>query len=124
MQAGFVARGFSGLIDHLAVLIQQAITHEGFSLLDVLQPCVSFNKVNTFAWYKKRCYILPEDYDPTDGQAAMRTATEWGEKIPLGLIYHNDRKSLEKSFAALEKGTLATQGTDLKLLKKIMTQFI
>ncbi len=59
MQAGFVARGFSGMTDHLTRLIQQAITHKGFSLVDILQPCVSFNKVNTFAWYKKRCYELP-----------------------------------------------------------------
>ncbi|MEJ2235965.1 MAG: thiamine pyrophosphate-dependent enzyme [Syntrophobacterales bacterium] len=64
MQASFVARGFSGMIDHLAGLIQQGLAHEGFALIDVLQPCVSFNKVNTFAWYKKRCYTLPDEYGP------------------------------------------------------------
>ena len=93
MQAGFVARGFSGMIDHLAELIQQGIAHPGFALIDILQPCVSFNKVNTFAWYKKRCYPLPEDYDPTNWVQAMQTAKEWGEKIPLGIIYRNTRPS-------------------------------
>ncbi|MEE9120741.1 MAG: 2-oxoacid:ferredoxin oxidoreductase subunit beta, partial [Syntrophobacteria bacterium] len=78
MQASFVARGFSGMIDHLAGLLKEAMAHEGFALIDVLQPCVSFNKVNTFAWYKKRCYTLPDEYDPTDWRSAMQTAMEWG----------------------------------------------
>ncbi|MFW5837214.1 MAG: thiamine pyrophosphate-dependent enzyme, partial [Desulfovibrionaceae bacterium] len=58
MGCGFVARGFSGEIDHLADLLQQAIRHDGFALVDVFQPCVSFNKVNTFKWYQERCYKL------------------------------------------------------------------
>ena len=123
MQASFVARGFSGMIDHLAGLIQQALAHEGFALIDVLQPCVSFNKVNTFAWYKKRCYTLPEQHDPTDWQSAMEVAMEWGEKIPLGIIYRNRRVAFEKKFGVLEKGPLAGQQTDLMELKKILDKF-
>lgn len=123
MQASFVARGFSGMIDHLAGLIQQALAHEGFALIDVLQPCVSFNKVNTFAWYKKRCYTLPEQHDPTDWQAAMEVAMEWGEKIPLGIIYRNQRVRFEKKFGVLEKGPLAGQQTDMMELKKILDKF-
>jgi len=91
MRAGFVARGFSGMTDHLSKVIVKAVAHRGFSLIDILQPCVSFNKVNTFAWYKKRCCQLPGDYDPTDWNAAMNAALQWGEKIPLGVIYKNDR---------------------------------
>jgi len=123
MQASFVARGFSGMIDHLAALIQQALAHEGFALIDVLQPCVSFNKVNTFAWYNKRCYTLPEQHDPTDWQSAMEVAMEWGEKIPLGIIYRNQRVAFEKKFGVLEKGPLAGQQTDLMELKKILDKF-
>ena len=59
MRAGFVARGFSGMTDLLSDLIQQAISHPGFSLIDVLQPCVSFNRVNTWEWYQERCKPLP-----------------------------------------------------------------
>jgi 2-oxoglutarate ferredoxin oxidoreductase subunit beta len=123
MQASFVARGFSGMIEHLAGLIEKAIAHEGFALIDVLQPCVSFNKVNTFAWYKKRCYTLPDEYDPSDWQAAMQTAVEWGDKIPLGIIYRNQRTSFEKRFAVLQRGPLVGQDTDLGELKKILEKF-
>ena len=123
MQASFVARGFSGMIEHLAGLIQQGLAHEGFALIDVLQPCVSFNKVNTFAWYKKRCYTLPDEYDPSDWQAAMQTAVEWGDKIPLGIIYRNQRTSFEKRFSVLQRGPLVGQDTDLGELKKILEKF-
>ncbi len=78
MRAGFVARGFSGLEDHLAGLILKAIRHPGFSLVDILQPCVSFNQVNTFGWYQKRCYPLPEEYDPTQWEPALRKGRGMG----------------------------------------------
>ena len=123
MQASFVARGFSGMIEHLVGLIEKAIAHEGFALIDVLQPCVSFNKVNTFAWYKKRCYTLPEEYDATDWQAAMGMAMEWGDKIPLGIIYRNQRTSFEKRFSVLQHGPLVGRDTNLAELKKILGKF-
>jgi 2-oxoglutarate ferredoxin oxidoreductase subunit beta len=123
MQASFVARGFSGMIEHLAGLIKEAIAHEGFALIDVLQPCVSFNKVNTFAWYKKRCYTLPDEYDSTDWQAAMQTAVEWGDTIPLGIIYRNKRTSFQRKFSVLQRGPLVGQGTDIGELKKILEKF-
>jgi len=94
MRAGFVARSFSGLQDHLTETIIQAMSHRGFSLIDILQPCVSFNKVNTFAWYKKRCQEVPADHDPTDWQAAMRLAYEWADRIFIGVLYKNDRPVL------------------------------
>jgi len=120
MQAGFVARGFSGLTDHLTTLIQQAITHRGFSLVDILQPCVSFNKVNTFAWYKKRCYVLPKDYNPADWEKAIKTAIEWGERIPVGVIYQNQRPTFEDHFKVLQQGPLVEQSVDQEKLKKIL----
>ena len=100
MGASFVARGFSGHTDHLADLIAQAIAHKGFSLVDILQPCVSFNHVNTFAWYKKRCYFLEEDYDPTVQEEAMKRAYEWEEKIPLGVIYTHERPVMGEALPA------------------------
>lgn len=123
MQASFVARGFAGKIDHLAGLIKEGLAHEGFALIDVLQPCVSFNKVNTFGWYKKRCYNLPDDYDPTDWQTAMQKAMEWGEKIPLGVIYRNQRPTFESKHAVLKQGTLVGSKTDLKKLEQIIDKF-
>ena len=72
--AGFVARGFSGDKEHLPELIAKAIMHPGIAIVDILSPCVSFNKFNTFAWYKKRCQPLPADYDPTNKAAALAQA--------------------------------------------------
>jgi 2-oxoglutarate ferredoxin oxidoreductase subunit beta len=121
MEAGFVARGFSGMIDHLAGLIQQGIAHPGFALIDILQPCVSFNKVNTFAWYKKRCYLLPEDYDPTHWGTAMQTAKEWGAKIPLGVIYRNTKPSFGER---LGRGRLVGKTSDAGVMERIIRRYL
>lgn len=107
MRAGFVARGFTGAVGHLAAMVRLAIEHRGFALVDVLQPCVSFNRVNTFSWYKKRCRELPEGYDPTDWTLAMKTAMEWGDTIPIGVIYRNDRPPFESLVPAHSRGPLA-----------------
>jgi len=123
LQAGFVGRGFSGMTDHLTRLIEQAITHKGFSLVDILQPCVSFNKVNTFAWYKKRCYELPQDHDPMLWETAMKTALEWGERIPVGVIYRNERPTFEEHFPVLKQGPLIGQGVDRDRLQKVMEDY-
>jgi 2-oxoglutarate ferredoxin oxidoreductase subunit beta len=120
MHGGFVARGFSGLEDHLSGLIERAIAHRGFSLVDVLQPCVSFNKVNTFAWYKERCYELPETYDPTDWESAVKTAHEWGDRIPVGVIYKHESPPLEER---LGRGVLVGRELDRNALKKVVERY-
>ncbi len=123
MHAGFVARGFCGLTDHLAELIGQALAHPGFALVDILQQCVSFNKVNTFAWYKERCQPLPASYDPTDWPAALQTAVQWGEKIPVGVIYRNQRPTFESHFEVLQQGPLVGRGVDTARLQNFMDHF-
>ncbi len=120
MNAGFVARGFSGEIDHLSELIQQGISHRGFAMIDVLQPCISFNMVNTFAWYKKRCYALSSNHDPTDWETAMKVAYEWGDKIPIGAIYRNNRLPFEAHFPLLDEAPLVGRDVNRSMLKKIM----
>lgn len=120
MHAGFVARGFTGQVDHLSEMIRQGISHKGFSLIDVLQPCVSFNKVNTFAWYNERCYPLSNIYDPTNWEAAIKAAGEWGDKIPIGVIYRNDRLPFEDNFPVLKEGPLGWRNRDRAALKKIL----
>ncbi len=123
MGASFVARGFTGEVEHLAGLVAAAVDHRGFSLVDILQPCVSFNKVNTFAWFKQRCYRLPEDYDPTDFDAAMRKAYEWGERIPLGVVYRRERDSFEARFPAVAAGPLARQKVDRGALAAVLDKY-
>jgi 2-oxoglutarate ferredoxin oxidoreductase subunit beta len=120
MHAGFVARSFSGMHDHLVKMIKLAIAHRGFALVDILQPCVSFNHVNNFAWYKKRCYEVPAKYDPTDFDAAIKLAYEWGDKIPVGVIYRHDRPSYEDQVPALASNILIKHKVKRSVLQKIM----
>ena len=123
MKAGFVARGFAGRVDHLADLIRQGIAHQGLSLIDVLQPCVSFNKVNTFGWYQTRCYPLPEDYNVRDWENAMKMTSQWEEKIPIGIIYQNDRKTYEDHFPIFKEGPLIDRDVDQAGIEKIMNGY-
>jgi 2-oxoglutarate ferredoxin oxidoreductase subunit beta len=123
MHAGFVARGFVGMEEHLIDVVIQAIDHRGLSLIDVLQPCVSFNRVNTFRWYKDRCKPLPSSYDPYDREAAMRMAEQWGNEIPVGVIYRNNRAAFEKHFSVLARGPVVRQGVDRSRFKKVMEAY-
>lgn len=123
MGAAFVARGFTGEPEHLSGLIQQAVTHKGFSLVDVFQPCVSFNKVNTFAWYKQRCYKIGPEHDPSDPKQALALAREFGERIPIGVLSRNDRPVFGAGLPALEKGPLARRKPDLEALRGVLASY-
>ncbi len=119
--AGFVARGFSGLTDHLSSLIQAAVLHPGLALVDILQPCVSFNKVNTHSWYKERCTQIDADHDPADWETAMRLSREWGERIPVGVLYQDTaRVPFENNFRQLDSGSLLEQSRSAQTLESIM----
>ena len=109
MECGFAARAFVGDIEHLKGIMKEAIGHQGFSLVDILQPCVSFNKVNTYEWYRQRVYRLEPGYDPEDRIAAFGKALEWGDKIPIGVIYRNRRKTFEERFPVLSGQPLTQQ---------------
>ncbi len=127
--AGFVGRGFSGDKENLPGLIAEAIKYPGFALLDILTPCVSFNKYNTFSWYKQHCQPLPEGYDPTDKNAALAQADKWAEtqeeKIPIGVLYRRDPiPSMESHFPMLLNGPLARQPVDMRELSEIQRGFI
>lgn len=95
--AGFVARGYSADSEHLSWLILEGINHKGFALIDVLQPCVTFNKKNTYEWYSKRIYKVNEDpsYNPQDKIAAFKKASEWDDRIPIGIIYRVEKETYE-----------------------------
>lgn len=93
MNASFVARANIGDLKQTKEILKQAILHKGYSLVDVFQPCVVFNKVNTYAWFKEHTYTLPEDYDPTDRKLAFEKSIE-EDKMPLGVIYRNNKKPI------------------------------
>jgi 2-oxoglutarate ferredoxin oxidoreductase subunit beta len=105
----WVGRGFAGMPEHLKELYKQAISHRGFALLEVLQPCVSFNKVNTYQWYQARVYLVEEepDYAPENELWAYQKAKEWGDRIPIGVLFKKPRPVLEEAFPALAAGPMA-----------------
>lgn len=127
LNAGFVARGFVGEKTHLVDLFQKAVRHEGFALVDVLQNCPSFNKQNTFQWYKERVYKLEDkepDYDPGDKMAAFRKAQEWGDRIPIGLIYnHTGRPAMEKREPVIAQKPLVKQPLDRSGFDELLKEF-
>jgi 2-oxoglutarate ferredoxin oxidoreductase subunit beta len=121
--ASFVARGFVMETDHLAALIVEALATDGFALIDILQPCVTFNKVNTYKWYKERCYKLGDDHDPADAEAAMRKAREWGDRIPIGVISRGSRPSFESRLGALAASPDESKPDDLNALADIIDHY-
>jgi 2-oxoglutarate ferredoxin oxidoreductase subunit beta len=91
LDASFVARAFSGDGERTKEILKKAISHKGYALVDIFQPCVSFNKVNTFQWFKERIYYLEESHDPSDRVEAFHRSLE-REKLPLGIFYINSEK--------------------------------
>lgn len=91
LDASFVARAFCGDIEQTKEIFKKAITHKGYALVDVFQPCVSFNKINTHKWFKENTYYLEDSYDPSNRQEAFKRALET-DKLPLGIFYVNHNK--------------------------------
>ncbi len=105
--ATFVARTFAGEPQHMTEVLKKAIGHTGFALVDVLQPCVTWNRVNTYQFYKDRVYKLEDEgHDAGDFDAAYRKALEWGDRIPIGVFYTEQRPPYHTSFPALKDGPL------------------
>ncbi len=100
--ATFVARAFAGEYEHMKYIMKEAIRHKGFSFVDILQPCVSFN--NTFQFFRERVYKLEESgHDPTDFRKALEKAMEWDysskdSRIPIGIFYKKEEKTFEEEF--------------------------
>jgi len=123
--ASFVGRSFAGDIEHLTQLIVLGIQHHGFALIDVLQPCVSFNQKNTYAWYRERVYKLEENgYDSGNKMAAFEKAQEWGDKIPIGVIYREEKSTYEEQLPALNRGPLVQRELDPMQAEKLMVEFL
>ncbi len=122
LDCSFVARGYAGDQEHLKDLIKSAISHKGFSLVDILQPCVSFNKINTYEWYGKRVYRLGPDHDPEDRAGAFTRALEWGERIPIGIIYRNNRQTFEERIPVIREKPLVEQVIPFEDLKERMKE--
>ena len=123
--AGFVARGFSGHPEHLAELMKRAINHKGYALIDILQNCVTFNKLNTFTWYNSRVYELDDNYDTGNLEKAMALAQELGERIPIGVLYEIQLPTYHENHKSLQQGqVLAGRRNDPSLIEGFMREMV
>lgn len=99
LDVGFVARVVSSDVERTKEVMKRAIRHKGFAIVDIFQPCVSFNKVNTYQWFREHTFELPSGYDPRDREKAFAMAIK-EEPFPLGVIYETDtRKPFEESLS-------------------------
>ncbi|MFQ3674983.1 MAG: thiamine pyrophosphate-dependent enzyme [Endomicrobiia bacterium] len=119
MNCSFVARGFAGNIEHLSEIISEGIKHKGFSLIDIIQPCVTFGK-HQVPWYKDKIYYLDNTYDATNKEEALKKATEWTEKIPVGIIYKTNKNYI---FPGEEKNLIKEQKLSKETLNDLISSF-
>ena len=123
--AGFVARAFSGDKEHLVSIMKQAILYKGYALVDILQPCVSFNKVNTFAYYSKRVYRLDDSYDNSNKTMAIQKSMEYGDRIPIGVVYQEEKRTFHEKNIVLSNGKpLIDMPYNINFVEKIIKEFI
>ena len=123
--ATFVARGFSGKQAELVALMKEAINHKGFAVVDILQPCQTWNRKLTWKYYNERSYSLQEDgHDTSDRCLAIEKAFEWDGKIPVGIFYKREAPDLSSQLALPEHGRLKDHTTDIKEVQKIIDDLV
>lgn len=122
--ATFVARGFAGDIPGLTQLIVKAFNHKGFAFIDVFQPCVTFNHVNTYQWYREHLYTLGTDHNTSDRAAAFAKTQEWGDKIPVGIFYQEEKPTYEEQTPQIAHIPLVDQSLASPALKELMQELI
>jgi len=122
MKASFVARSTVGDRDHLKKMIKLAKEHKGYALIDVFQPCVTFNKINTYQWYAQKVKKL-EDHDPTDYQAAVAVADQFGDEIPIGVIYKEEKPTFRERIPYLGDKALVERDVKVEDMEDLIAEF-
>jgi 2-oxoglutarate ferredoxin oxidoreductase subunit beta len=103
LNAGFVARAFAGDDEQTKEILKKAIKHKGYALVDIFQPCTSFNKLNTYQWFKENTYYLEDSHDHYDRNEAFKRATET-ERLSLGILYINpDKTTFEENIGTYQE---------------------
>jgi 2-oxoglutarate ferredoxin oxidoreductase subunit beta len=124
LDCSFVGRAFSGDRDQLKEIVKKAIRHRGFALVDIFQPCVSYNRVNSAKWFKENTYYLDNGHDPSDRLAAFSKAID--RKLPLGVIYTKEKPTFEESLTPYRNGDrtpLFQRSVDLGKLASLLRSF-
>jgi len=117
--ASFVSQGFSGEPRHLIELIKTAIQHRGFSLVNLFQPCVTFNKVNTFKWFSERVYKLEAPQSINQAWVTSRLT----DKLPIGVLYQETRPAYHDQLEVLKNGPLAEQPVASRDITDLLAKF-
>ena len=120
-QAGFVSRGFAGDQEVLCNLIKQAIVNPGFSLVDVLQPCVTFNPDKSYIWYRQR--IKPVKTLTSDVLLGIKNSLWTDERISIGIIYQNSRLAFHSTYPQLAKDSLLNTTGKKRDIRKLLKEF-
>jgi 2-oxoglutarate ferredoxin oxidoreductase subunit beta len=106
--ASFVARGYALDVLHLKNLFKQAITHKGFSFVDILQPCIIFHKYSV-PYLNKNVYKIEETHDVKNFDHALEKAREWGysyekdQRVPVGVFYQRKLPTFESQWPQLKQ---------------------
>lgn len=123
--ATFVARGFAGDMAFTTDLITRGLNHRGFAFIDIFQPCVTFNHMNTYQWFREHTYRLPPDYTPDNRSIAYQKAMEWDDKIPLGVFYQEEKPTYEDQVESLkDQPLIASPLLDAKVLEGLFDEFV
>ena len=122
-RCSFVAQAFSGAKEQLSQIIQRAVRHNGFSLVNVLQPCVSFNKVHTFKWFKENTFSLDESHDESDIEGAFALAIHQEGKLPLGVIHCSERPTYCDLVLEGTEHPLRNRGVNPESVTKLLRRF-
>jgi 2-oxoglutarate ferredoxin oxidoreductase subunit beta len=117
LKAGFVSRVNIGNYSHAKTVLKEAFLHKGYALVDIFQPCVVFNKVNTYKWFKSNTYELESTYDSSNLPSAMQKALE-NDPIPIGIFYQAGSVTFEEHFREDEKEALFSLSHDLGKLQE------
>jgi len=126
LDVSFAARAYIGDVEETKEIFKNAITHRGYALVDVFQPCVTFNKHNTYQWFKDNTYYLDESYDCHNRDHAFSKATEI-DKLPLGIFYKSpDKSTFEDNVGIYEEddSPLFRQNLDYQKLETLIKKFI
>ncbi|MGB7296612.1 MAG: 2-oxoacid:ferredoxin oxidoreductase subunit beta [Candidatus Aminicenantales bacterium] len=122
----FIARGFSGEVSQLASLIERGMKHGGFALIEVLSPCVTHNKVNSYDWYRKHIVSVEDipGYSPQDKAKAWEALSN-PERIAVGLIYEEGKPSFEELILPDRQRPIASLDlrVDRPRLQRMMERF-
>ncbi|WP_432822473.1 thiamine pyrophosphate-dependent enzyme [Trichloromonas sp.] len=124
LDASFVARAFIGHKEQTLDILQQAIRHPGYALVDLLQPCVTFNKLNTYQWFESHTRYLDPDHDPGDRTQAFARAIE-EDPLRLGVFYRKEKPVFEEQLDGYktDKRPLYQRQVDLAELGKLVGEF-